>query len=59
MLLLTFNTAISNEIASGAFLQFDVIHLTDSTGSTTHHHVALFFTTHHKKSTTSTTEENI
>jgi hypothetical protein len=35
MLVLTFNTAISNELAS-ASLQFDVIDLCDAAGSTAH-----------------------
>jgi hypothetical protein len=38
MLILTFFTAISNEIASGACLQFDVIDFNNAARSTTHHH---------------------
>jgi hypothetical protein len=40
MLLLTFNAAIFNQMASGAFLQFDVINFCGAAGCTTHHAVA-------------------
>ena len=37
MLCLTFITALSNEITSGTFLQFDVIHFCDAARWTAHH----------------------
>jgi hypothetical protein len=38
---LAFNAAISNEFASGTFLQIDLITFCDSAGSTIHHVVVM------------------
>ena len=41
MLLLALDAAISNEIASGAILQFDAVNFSDAAGSATQHAVVI------------------
>jgi len=41
MILLTFIAAVSNEVTSGTFLQFDVINFCDATSGTKPHVVLL------------------